>query len=62
MATGPSEAIGVAHNEAVQTNRETYLDPATGFQVWTSAALLARGTCCQNTCRHCPYDNKTSTA
>ena len=33
----------------------TYLDPATGYSVFTSAYLRARGTCCDSGCRHCPY-------
>ena len=32
-----------------------YIDPETGRFVWTESALLARGYCCNNSCRHCPY-------
>ena len=31
-----------------------YIDPD-GLYVFTAAYLLARGTCCQSGCRHCPY-------
>jgi len=44
-----------AHDDAVRAGREGYLDPATGFWVFTEAALLDRGTCCGSGCRHCPY-------
>lgn len=29
-----------------------------GFMVFTEAYLLARGYCCGNGCRHCPYNYK----
>jgi mycothiol synthase len=32
-----------------------YVDPETGLYVLTAEYLLARGTCCRNGCRHCPY-------
>ena len=33
----------------------TYIDPATGFTVFTELTHLKRGKCCGNKCRHCPY-------
>lgn len=36
-----------------------YIDPTTGLFVMTEAGLRARGTCCGNACRHCPYDWKS---
>lgn len=33
-----------------------YIDPDTGYFVLTAAELLARGECCGQGCRHCPYD------
>jgi hypothetical protein len=33
----------------------TYRDPSTGLSVLTAATHLARGTCCESGCRHCPY-------
>lgn len=44
-----------AHDEAERRGDETYRDPATGYLVFTRAALLARGECCGSGCRHCPY-------
>jgi hypothetical protein len=48
-------AIERAHAEAIERGDDTYLDPATGYEVLTAAFLLARGHCCDNGCRHCPY-------
>jgi ATP-binding cassette subfamily B (MDR/TAP) protein 1 len=43
------------HRVACDTGCDTYIDPASGYQVLTSKALLKRGACCGNSCRHCPY-------
>jgi ATP-binding cassette subfamily B (MDR/TAP) protein 1 len=40
---------------ACNEGRDTYNDPASGYQVLTSEALLRQGRCCGNSCRHCPY-------
>jgi len=34
---------------------DTYKDPISGYQVLTSDALLKKGKCCGNSCRHCPF-------
>ena len=34
--------------------RDYSVDPD-GLYVFTTAYLLARGTCCRSGCRHCPY-------
>jgi hypothetical protein len=44
-----------AHRRALESGAGSYLDPATGYTVLTSAFLLARGSCCDSGCRHCPY-------
>jgi hypothetical protein len=49
------EAIIAAHERAVDAGRTNYLDPMTGLVVLTVATHLARGTCCESGCRHCPY-------
>ena len=36
-------------------------DPATGLWVGTRVRLLARGFCCGNGCRHCPYASDSET-
>ena len=43
------------HESACSKQQDTYVDPATGYQVITSWAHLKRGVCCGNNCRHCPY-------
>lgn len=51
----PSDRIRVAHDRAVERGESMYADPDTGYSVMTSATLAARGYCCGNGCRHCPY-------
>jgi len=45
------------HRIALQQGRNDYVDPATGFTVFTSAFLKQRK-CCGFTCRHCPHLKK----
>lgn len=47
--------IVAAHRRAVEAGEPGYLDPTTGLFVLTAATLWARGTCCEQGCRHCPY-------
>lgn len=44
------------HATAMRNNSKTYTDPVTGFTVFTEIVHLARGKCCGNRCRHCPYE------
>lgn len=44
------------HRIACENHQNTYIDPATGFTVFTEYSHLKRGKCCGNKCRHCPYD------
>jgi hypothetical protein len=48
-------AVDEAHRLAVEAGAPGYIDPASGLFVLTSAYLLARGECCEQGCRHCPY-------
>jgi hypothetical protein len=50
--------IAAAHDAAVAAGEPGYLDPETGFFVFTALALAARGECCGSGCRHCPYDRE----
>eukprot|EP01134_Creolimax_fragrantissima_P007158 CFRG7158T1 len=50
----PAEARN-AHDRAVKAGSDTYIDPATGYSVFTEEAHVKRGTCCGNACRHCPF-------
>ena len=43
------------HQQALNRGSTTYVDPETGFTVFTELSHLKRGTCCGNLCRHCPY-------
>ncbi|KAG8436580.1 hypothetical protein GDO86_007620 [Hymenochirus boettgeri] len=43
------------HQTACQAGQESYIDPHTGFSVFTRLAHLRRGKCCGSGCRHCPY-------
>lgn len=43
------------HTQACLACKSTYKDPSTGYSVMTEHALLKRGECCGNACRHCPY-------
>ena len=47
--------IFALHGAACEDGKDTYIDPSTGYQVLTSEALLKKGKCCGNSCRHCPY-------
>ena len=42
------------HQQATLDHSNTYIDPLSGYKVFTSAAL-SRRKCCGNACRHCPY-------
>jgi hypothetical protein len=43
------------HDEALRAGRPTYVDPDTGYVVFTARYLAERGRCCDSMCRHCPY-------
>ncbi|HIH13803.1 MAG TPA: hypothetical protein HA224_00945 [Nanoarchaeota archaeon] len=45
-----------AHKDACTRVQDTYKDPATGADVFTEIFLLKQGYCCENNCRHCPYE------
>jgi hypothetical protein len=47
--------IIIAHETAVRNEESWYRDPRTGLMVLTVVAHLARGTCCESGCRHCPF-------
>ena len=43
------------NQQACANGFDTYKDPISGYQVLTSEALLKKGKCCGNSCRHCPF-------
>ncbi len=49
------EAIRTRHARACASDRPSYTDPVTGYDVFTADFLSNRGYCCGNVCRHCPY-------
>jgi Family of unknown function (DUF5522) len=49
-------AVRAAHDEAVASGAPGYVDPETGYLVFTTRFLRERGHCCGSGCRHCPYD------
>jgi hypothetical protein len=50
----PGALYKALHRQAVALNRDTYIDPASGYSVF-SQVYLKRRNCCGNGCRHCPY-------
>ena len=49
------EAILAAHEAAIERGDTSYRDPTSGLVVMTHCSHLERGTCCDSSCRHCPY-------
>jgi ATP-binding cassette subfamily B (MDR/TAP) protein 1 len=46
------------HASACDAGELSYIDPATGFRVFTALGLERRGRCCGCGCRHCPFGHK----
>ena len=46
-----------AHETAMRVGAPGYVDPVSGFFVFTAAEHWDRGVCCNSGCRHCPYDD-----
>jgi len=59
MTSGIPAAAAAAHDRAVAAGETTYIDPFSGYLVFTSLEHLRRGYCCENDCRHCPFDVMT---
>lgn len=47
------------HSAACERGEATYIDPQTGFMVFTKVGLLQRGKCCGAGCRHCPFEHES---
>lgn len=41
-----------------QLKEDVHFYMENGFMVFTETYHLARGRCCGNACRHCPYDHE----
>jgi cobyrinic acid a,c-diamide synthase len=50
----PGAIYKTLHRHAVSHNRDTYIDPDSGYSV-LSEVYLKRKPCCGNGCRHCPH-------
>ena len=48
-----------AHRRALKNGESSYIDPQTGFHVFTEIGLRRRGHCCGSGCRHCPYQHES---
>ena len=51
-----TELIKNIHDTAYNNKYNKYVDPDTGYSVFTSYFLEKRR-CCGNKCRHCPYNH-----
>lgn len=39
----------------MQAQEQMYVDPGSGYKVFTALAHRRRGSCCGTACRHCPF-------
>jgi hypothetical protein len=46
------------HGDAIKSGKMSYVDPRSGYTVFTELFHLKRGTCCGARCRHCPFNHK----
>jgi hypothetical protein len=53
-----TEKTWLAHDDACARSEAMYLDPDTGFMVFTELGLRARERCCGSGCRHCPFHHE----
>ena len=61
-ATDELKDIEEAHRSACEQGARSYMDPKTGYSVFTQLAALDRGRCCGSGCRHCPYEHRNCSA
>lgn len=47
-----------AHRRALAAGEQHYIDPDTGYLVFTELKHRQRGYCCGSGCRHCPFDHE----
>jgi diphthamide synthase (EF-2-diphthine--ammonia ligase)/ABC-type Fe3+-hydroxamate transport system substrate-binding protein len=52
------EDFSAPHNAACEAGKLSYVDPETGYNVFTELAHQKRGKCCGSGCRHCPYSHE----
>jgi len=56
VAVELSAEVVALHDAAVDAGDAGYIDPISGLFVLTAAYLADRGFCCDQGCRHCPYN------
>ena len=49
--------FSLVHEKACMAGDLMYVDPVTGYSVFTELAHKKRGTCCGSGCRHCPFNH-----
>ena len=56
--TGKKELIDIEslHQQACNECKDVYIDPLTGYSVFTAYSHIKRGKCCGSGCRHCPFE------
>lgn len=52
------DEIIMLHKKAIYEQDDFYIDPDSGYSVFTAEYLLNLGYCCGSGCRHCPYNEK----
>uniref|UniRef100_A0A8D3E7E7 Chromosome 1 open reading frame 53 n=1 Tax=Scophthalmus maximus TaxID=52904 RepID=A0A8D3E7E7_SCOMX len=48
-------ALHQTDRSKLAAKKQMYVDPSSGYKVFTEYAHLQRGKCCGSACRHCPY-------
>jgi iron complex transport system substrate-binding protein len=59
---GETVLIRELHAHACADDAASYVDPVTGYEVFTAEFLRRRGYCCGSGCRHCPYPTAATPA
>uniref|UniRef100_A0A8C3SKG7 Chromosome 1 open reading frame 53 n=1 Tax=Chelydra serpentina TaxID=8475 RepID=A0A8C3SKG7_CHESE len=52
LLTAAEKRVVALHREACAAGLQNYVDPVTGYLVFTKVAHLQRGKCCGSACRH----------
>ncbi len=52
------DEVIAAHTAAVVADVDGYIDPVSGYWVFTARYLDERGHCCDMGCRHCPWEER----
>ena len=56
-----ADDFSVLHEKACAAGDLVYIDPETGYSVFTEIAHRRRGKCCGSGCRHCPFEHENVT-